>query len=404
MPQPEPTPQTTLALIFGASWFQHSSKLAAGRAFLNSAADFRDYLTASSGLAIPRNNVCWLFDDGRSPSDQLVYMARFLESRSGNLRDQQTPPRDLIVYYVGHGLFPTSDQTYYLAIKGTEEGNEGLTSIRASELASVIKIRARFLRRFLILDCCFSATTYKEFQSGPLQTARLKLLDELPQSGTALLCSSSPHDPSLAPQGLSHTMFSNALLKALRCGDPYFGAQMSLSEVGDLVKKLLHEQCPENWVRPEIHSPDQREGDIAGILMFPNAAYSNQEAEEARQKVQTERKATEEIEARERTETVSKARAAEETRQKVEAERKPRGTEAVMQTQYVRSENSLARRSLSVSDKVISIFIMLSFCVLTGWTALQDFSESDIGYGSFWALLSVFFAAGVFFLGASSRK
>jgi len=127
----------------------------------------------------------------------------------------------LIVYYVGHGLFWGPDHAYCLAVRATDERNEGLTSIRMSDLASIIKADAtRWLRRFLIFDCCFSGAALKEFQSGPLQAARVKVLDELPQKGTALLCSASAQDPSLAPMGLQRTMFSDALLKALHQGHP----------------------------------------------------------------------------------------------------------------------------------------------------------------------------------------
>src|SRR5271157_11640 len=200
MSDSEPNPRRTLAVLFGASWFRRAPKLAQGRAFYNSAEDFHEYLIDSAGLGLRRDNVDWLFDDSRSPSDQLQDIRDFLESRSTDLKDQGIPPQDLIVYYVGHGLFWGSEQAYCFAVRGTDERSEGLTSVRASDLASVIKAHARFLRKFLILDCCFSAAAYKEFQSGPLEAGRVKLLAELPQKGTTLLASASAHDPSLAPR------------------------------------------------------------------------------------------------------------------------------------------------------------------------------------------------------------
>lgn len=72
MPESDPTPQQTLVLLLGASRFPHAGKLAQGRAFYNSAEDFSDYLVSAEGLAIPRENVAWLFDDSRSPSDQVA--------------------------------------------------------------------------------------------------------------------------------------------------------------------------------------------------------------------------------------------------------------------------------------------------------------------------------------------
>ena len=69
-------------------------------------------------------------------------------------------------------------------------------------------------------------------------------------------------------------MFSDALLISLRKGHNQFGRRISVSELGDLVKWNLQKAYPQGWVRPEVHSPEQRDGDIARIPMFPNAAYA----------------------------------------------------------------------------------------------------------------------------------
>lgn len=322
MPEIKPSPQQTLAVLLGASSFRHASSLAQGRAFYKSAEDFRDYLIAEDGLGLPCDNLNWLFDDSRSPSDQLQDIGSFLERRSAELKNGGTPPKDLIVFYVGHGLFSESDQAYCLAIRGLDERSKGLTSIRVSDLASIIKSQARFLRKFLILDCCFSAAAYKEFQSGPIQAGRVKLLDEFPRRGTTLLCSSSAQDVSVAPEGLAHTMFSDSLLRSLRQGCPTLGPRISLNELGDLVKENLRGAYPDNWVRPEVDSPDQREGDVASTPLFPNAAYVLQkDAEEAQRKAEAERVAAETA-AWERADSERKAkRDAEEVRQTAGVER-----------------------------------------------------------------------------------
>ena len=276
-----PNPRETLAVVLGASRFKRAPKLAQGRAFYNSAQDFEDYLKSSGGLGLPPENIDQLFDDTRSPSDQLQDIRDFLERRSTVIKVLGLEPRDLILYYVGHGLF-SEDFSYYLAVSGTDERSEVLTSIRVSDLASIIKSSARFLRKFLILDCCFSASAYAEFQSGPLTAGRVKILEELPQRGTALLCSANAHDPALAPMGHTRTMFSDSLLRALEQGHPSLGARLSLSELGDLVKANLRTAYPDNWVRPEVHSPDQKEGDVAGLPLFPNVAHpKRQEIDES---------------------------------------------------------------------------------------------------------------------------
>ena len=266
----------TLAVILGASHFPDAPRLADGRAFYNSAADLREYLFDERGLAIPRRNLLWLFDDSRAPSDQVMEIARFLSRRSSELKSEGERAENLFIYYVGHGLFTRRDQMYSLAVRSTNEINEDASSMRSSDLASVIKEHAAFVRRYLVFDCCFSASIYQEFQGGPLDAVRVTIQHELPRRGTALLCSSSSQAVSLAPRGISHTMFSGALIKSLHDGHTGFGPQLSFNELADLVREHLRTDYPQDWVRPEVHSPDQVDGDIANIPIFPNLAYGTQ--------------------------------------------------------------------------------------------------------------------------------
>jgi hypothetical protein len=278
----EINPEHTLVVILGASEFHKAPKLAAGRAFYNSAFDLREYFTDKDCLGVPPQNIRWLFDDSRSPTDQLEDIAAFLQKRISELKHGEDQARDFILYYVGHGLFERGGQAYCLAVRSTNENNEGPTSIRAHDLAAVLMDNASFLRKFLILDCCFSSAAYKEFQSGPLHVARAKLQEELPLRGTSLLCSSSAQDASLAPSKLSHTMFSDALIKSLRQGDPSLGPSFSVSELGALIKQYLRNEYQNSWVRPEVHSPDQREGNIADLAIFPNLAYQAASTEQSK--------------------------------------------------------------------------------------------------------------------------
>lgn len=318
LPDEEINPRQILAVLLGASTFPRSPKLAQGRSFYNSAKDFEEYLTDAGCLNLPFQNVCSLFDDSRSANDQLQEIGQFIETRSAELKKIGEPARDFIFYYVGHGCFSDPGQSYSLAIRATSERNEGLTSIRASDLAVLITSQARFLRRFLILDCCFSASAYKEFQSGPLQASRVRLLNERPQRGTTLLCSASARTTSLAPKGLSHTMFSEALLRALRQGEASLGPKLSLSEVGDLVKSTLQQLYPDTWVRPEVHSPDQREGDVASVHLFPNPAFLARKQAADKTRLDEQRNAADQESIEQEHRDAEQARHEEESRQPAE--------------------------------------------------------------------------------------
>ena len=344
-------PKQTFAIFLGASWFTRAPKLAAGASFYKSAVDFFEYLVNPQGLQLPKENVLWLFDDSRSPGDQLNNMADFIRTKCSELRAAGLDAKDLFVYYVGHGLF-TDNQDYCLAVRETNPDNVSISSIRANDLAGVVKKEARFLRRYLIFDCCFAASLYKEYQSAPLQAAHVKLMEELPHRGTALLCSSNAHDASLAPPKLPYTLFSGALLKALQKGHPLLGSHLSISELGDLVKDVLKTDHPSDWVRPEVLSPDQKEGDIADIPLFPNPAYKFQVseceiAEQANQQQERAEKRQLVEQVRQEQERTEKERQlAERAQQQERAEKERQLVEQVQQEQErTEKERRLAERA-----------------------------------------------------------
>ena len=284
-----PHPPPILAVILGASHFPDHPALPGSRSFLMSAADVEEYIRSESrGLALSRENVLYLFDDSRSGGDQVSAIGKFLSKRSPTIA-KDGGPEDLLIYYVGHGLFARGDNAYCLAVRSTEGINVGGTSIRASDLACAIKDNAQFLRRYVILDCCFSGKAYKEFMGGPLAVASEQLFKEFPAKGTALFCSSSSEEESLAPSGRSHTMFTGALIKALQLGDRRLGARFSLDALNGLVMGHLKEEYGEDWKRPQVLSPDQLEGDIAKIPLFPNPAYQTEAAENERNRLERER-------------------------------------------------------------------------------------------------------------------
>ncbi|HEY1984792.1 MAG TPA: hypothetical protein VGG85_05255 [Terracidiphilus sp.] len=130
------------------------------------------------------------------------------------------------------------------------------------------------MKRIIILDCCYAASAVKEFQGGAEAHARVQIFEEFPKKGTTLLCASNSTDPALAPEGLGRTMFTLGLIHALRNGHKACGERLSLRDVCDVTRDYLITRFPEKAVRPEVHSPDQREGDVARIRLFPNPAFS----------------------------------------------------------------------------------------------------------------------------------
>ncbi|HTF69626.1 MAG TPA: hypothetical protein VK638_43795 [Edaphobacter sp.] len=343
-------PKRSLVVILGASVYPKAPSLTAGLAFVRSKWQFYSYLIDKKGLGIPHANILDLFDDSRFPGDQLEEVATFISTKQNSGAAAEVP-ENLFIYYVGHGLF-TSDRKYCFAVRCTNENNIGFSAIRGRDLADVIREQAVFFRRFLILDCCFASSMYGEFLSAPGQAATTQLLESLPERGTSLLCASSPQDVALAPANGDLTMFSDSLLKALSSGNPSSGPRMSLSELGAMVRNILRRDYPSNWVRPEIHTPDMREGDIALLPIFPNPAWTHYtEAEEGTDLAQetakveaeeaeaTEVKATEEeAEAVRRTAHTRADKEAEDARKLAEIKAAEEEAEAARRTAQARAD------------------------------------------------------------------
>jgi len=182
---------------------------------------------------------------------------------------------------VGHGGFVGRNADYYLAVRCTSTENPRISGLPMESLASTLTDKARYLRRIIILDCCYAAAAFTVFQTeGPAKLGINQAIEAFEKQvktvgkGTALLCSSGKTVASqITPDG-SCTMFSKALIQALLTGggDRREQHYLSLREVADLTEEVIDTMLEGKAPRPEIHSPDQREGDVADVPFFPNLA------------------------------------------------------------------------------------------------------------------------------------
>ncbi len=274
-----PSPETTLVILLGASTWPYVPSFTPSDAFANSLKDFREYLLNPSLFALPLQNLLDLFDTNQSSDDIDKEIGFFLEKRVTEMREQGYTASDVLVYFVGHGGFTDGDSHYFLAIRRTRIDNPSASSILIESLARTLKEKARHLRRILILDCCFSASASRFFQAEPTQVAiaqtidAFKVLDKgygFPTKGTSLLCSSRHNTPSLIAPDETYTLFSAALLQAVHTRYSSQQDALSLRTIASLTEHILFDVSAEKAPRPEIHSPDQSEGDVADVPFFPN--------------------------------------------------------------------------------------------------------------------------------------
>ena len=263
----EADPAAVVAVIFGASEFPRAEVLSASPAFERSATAFAEYLKDERGFHLADDQVLDLFDDEANVIDQ---NDRLID----HLLSHQTAS-DLIIYYVGHGGF-LPDREYFLALRSTRQGAEGVTGLRIKALAHALEEHFPGKRIFLILDCCFAGEAVAQFQSDGLEDIITnETFEVLPAAGTSLLCAASRNEPAIAPTGATYTMFSDCLLEVLRQGFEDSRKTLSLADIGEVVQKLIKKKFGQGGVRPEVHSPHQDEGDIAKIPLFPNPGYTS---------------------------------------------------------------------------------------------------------------------------------
>ncbi len=278
-----PSPQTTLVILLGASEWPLST-LKGSQAFARSASKVHDYFCNPHQFGLPSENWLDLFDKYQSNPDEVDQaIGGFLDKRISIMKQTGIPARDLLLYYIGHGVFaPGYDQAYHLAIRSTRDESLRASAIAMATLAETLKGKARRLRRLVILDCCFAAESFKYMQSAPDQAALPQAIsafeekgtgsgNRIPETGTALLCSSGHKVPSLLLRDESGTMFSEALVRALalKKGHQPDKTHFSLYELKSSIEEALESITKGDAPRPEVHSPDQHDGDVASIPFFP---------------------------------------------------------------------------------------------------------------------------------------
>jgi hypothetical protein len=261
-----------LAVVLGASEWPWYSAFEAAPAFKNSATAFRDYLLSEDGLALPPDNILWLFNDESQPAIIIDRIAHFLGTRA----DETVS--DIILFYVGHGAYLNGN--YFLALRCTNQNNRDLTILPVKFIAKTLYEKTPDKRHIVIIDACYASGAVKDFiyqtAADAVATIRQEVREILSEvdiaRGSALFCAAGPKSPAKAPWESKYTMFSGALQEVLTKGDPNFAEYLSLEDVAGLVERYIFSAFRTEAVRPELHTPRQEAGDIRTLRLFPNFA------------------------------------------------------------------------------------------------------------------------------------
>jgi hypothetical protein len=109
-----PQPESTIALIFGASRWPDCPKFQDAPSLERSADAFIHFLRSEQGLGIPLRNIKSFFNSYDDPAEQLDQAGAFILRRRLQGEEQGKSVRDLIVYYAGHGDFEGERRDFIL--------------------------------------------------------------------------------------------------------------------------------------------------------------------------------------------------------------------------------------------------------------------------------------------------
>jgi hypothetical protein len=262
-------------IILGAEEFPEAAdNYCASPAFSNSYGKILSYFRQSLGVSDA--NILDRFNKEDDPNDIDEKMIEFILARKAK------GITDLFIYYTGHGGY-TTNNGFLLAIRKTRSNSLPVSSIVFRNMADMLSSHASDMRTFILLDCCFAGAAGYQFQSGgEMNLMRQEVKNHFPTNskeptkGVAILCAASKDLPAILVQERNITMFSEGLEKALTQGSRMIkNNYLTLREIQDITFtniKEANEKGPVKPVRPEVHSPDQPEGDIAEMRHFPNGA------------------------------------------------------------------------------------------------------------------------------------
>ncbi|MFL9977608.1 hypothetical protein [Paraburkholderia graminis] len=276
-------PSFTAAIFLGASAYP-SYHFHPSPQFKATHDALRTYFTDSEiGLGVPSARILDLFDSSLEPSRQRNSIRVFLESLVVASADLKI--RNLFVHYVGHGM--VIDKSYFVALRATATEEETTTCLRMRDLGITLH-KYRGFRKFVILDCCYAAATAAEWMGGDTgitqKASQAFQGDDPPDDehqlppneitqGTTLLCAADQFEEAMSPADLEYTMFGDALLTVLKSGSKNAGPMLNINNLEGLTWTWMKRRHAETAVRPVVHSPDQPQGNIARIGIFPNHKY-----------------------------------------------------------------------------------------------------------------------------------
>jgi hypothetical protein len=281
---------STLLLSLGGAAYPNAGLLR-HEAFAASSRAISALLTTSDAPLVRREDHLDLLDDPRSWPDQLMAVRAWLRARipEGPQVVDVDGVENVLVHYVGHGMFRPNSEEHYLSINATDGDDRAMTSASLGQLNEILTKNAPRQRRIYLIDACFAAASLRDIMSAPGNALEEKvgaIISPWPESGqgetgVAALCSADRISTASAGGERRLTQFTDGLLSVLEAGDPSACEGLSLRRTHQLLRAVLSERYGEDAVRPVLVAPEDRDGGIAAVPLFPNVGERTRTKAEA---------------------------------------------------------------------------------------------------------------------------
>ena len=272
---------STLLLSLGGAAYPNAARLRHD-AFAASSRAIAAVLTTGNQPLVRHDDHLDLLDDPRSWPDQLMATREWLRERLAADKRPETSARveNVLVHYVGHGMLKPNSEEHYLSINATDADDRSMTSASLAQLNEILTKNASRQRRIYLLDACFAAASLRDIMGASGDALEEKvgaIIAPWPESGrgdrgVAALCSADRTSTASAGGERQLTQFTDGLLSVLETGDASIGEAISLRRTNQLLRKVLRGRYGDDAVKPILVAPDDGDGGIAAVPIFPNAA------------------------------------------------------------------------------------------------------------------------------------
>lgn len=265
-----------LAILLGASEWPLISSLAKNEGkerFIESMENIRQYLTNSLELN-KETEILDLFDDN---SNYIEIDGKISEFLSAHIKNGDAASSTILIYYIGHGDFVKEGQKFQMLMRSTDDRIREHSGYLMNMLATTVTEAARKQNKIIILDCCYAASAFADWQmqSDDIadkinQEAKLKFTGP---GDVALLCA-CPEDQWALNKSEEHgmTMFTSGLIDAFTNGDKDLGNKLSLSDIHTLATQSIKDRYGEIAVIPSLTAAKGQYEDVVLTPLLPNMA------------------------------------------------------------------------------------------------------------------------------------